>query len=438
MWRMYLPRLAAGLSAMEIALLLTPVVLALVAKLAGLLIKPPDPGPAPELYEPPTFKVVALGTAGSGKTVLLSTLFHTLNFQAPERSYYLETDPQARMTLGRLYNTVSDTGRPWPPGTRVGETREFTFDCVGVDRGGRRETVLRLSYLDYAGELLDAEQTAGGTDLDELAAEITSAHALLAMLDGYRVLQLLEGEHAGYDYFQRSLAPMLGFMQGASCPIHLIVTKWDLVRASAYGADFDERALFDRVVQSLMRFDHIRALVYGHSRDQIVRLIPVSAVGPQFAQLNADGTVVKRADGELRPSNVDVPLCAVLPDLFKQVETSLGHAVRRNVNAELLRQIRRNAGALIASVLARPAGVAMRTALQGALGADVGAASSTLFLEWVVGRSGHDGQLGEARDRLEAEAGQLQSVRVEVIEDFKRSVARLEAALPSSELSGRW
>jgi len=120
------------------------------------------------------------------------------------------------------------------------------------------------------------------------------------------------------------------------------------------------------------------------------------------------------------------------------VESSLGQTVRRNVNAELLRQMRRNAGALIASVLARPAGVAMRTALQGALGSDVGSASSALFLEWFVGRSPRDGQLGRAHAALDAQVSDLQSLRTEVIQDFKRSVARLEAALPSSELSSRW
>lgn len=385
---------------------------------------------------PPTFRIVALGTAGSGKTVLLSTLFHTLNFQAPGRAYHLETDHRQRLTLGRLYSAVSDTAKGWPPGTRQGETREFVFDCVGVDRQARRQTVLRLSYLDYAGELLESDSGMDGKALDDLAERINGAHGLLAMLDGHRVLQLVNGERAGHHYFERTLQPMLGFMHGASCPIHLIITKWDLVRAgSGLAEGADDRALFDRVVEALMAFDHIKALVYVHSRRQVVRLIPVSAVGTSFATLRGDGTVAKRSDGRLRPTNVDVPLCAVLPDLFRQVEHALGDTTRRNVSAEVLRAIRRDASGIVAAVLAGPAGIAVRTALQGLLGVEAGAASSTLFVEWLTVRQ--DG-LRQARAATQARQDDLEVLREDVMDDFKRAVMRLEAALPTSELSRQW
>jgi hypothetical protein len=61
-------------------------------------------------------------------------MFHSLNFPAPGRSYYLETDARQRVALGNIYSSVSDPAQPWPPGTRTGETREFIFDCVGVDK----------------------------------------------------------------------------------------------------------------------------------------------------------------------------------------------------------------------------------------------------------------------------------------------------------------
>ena len=111
----------------------------------------PKPGPTPARYEPPTFRVVALGASRSGKTVFLSSMFHSLNFPAPGRSYYLETDARQRVALGNIYSSVSDPAQPWPPGTRTGETREFVFDCVGVDKDDAKQTILRMSYLDYAG-----------------------------------------------------------------------------------------------------------------------------------------------------------------------------------------------------------------------------------------------------------------------------------------------
>ena len=187
-----------------------------------------------------------------------------------------------------------------------------------------------------------------------------------------------------------------------------------------------------------MSFDHIRALVHVHGKEHIVRLIPVSAVGSSFVDLDAAGKVVKRADGEVRPTNVDVPLCAVLPDLFKEVEGALDESTRRKVNAEMLKQMRNGAGAIAASVLARPAGVALRGFLQGALGADVGREASTLFLEWMVRPSNSNGQLAAARNAHELQVAELQRLRGRVVDDFTRAVLRLEATFPSNELSKRW
>jgi hypothetical protein len=380
---------------------------------------------------------VALGAAGSGKTVFLSSLFHKLNFRAPGRSYYLETDAHQRVALGRIYSTVSDTERPWPPGTREGETREFTFDCVGVDDKNEKDTILRFSCLDYAGELLQVEKEPGSNALADLEGHIKNAHALLAMIDGHRVLQLLKNERRGHEYFQHSLQPMLGFMQGASCPIHLILTKWDLVRDFGQASGIEDTLLLERVIVKLMSYEHIKSLVYVHSKNQIVRLIPVSAVGSSFVELSSDGMVVKRSDGEMHPTNVDVPLCAVLPDLFEQVKLSLDDSVRRRVNADMLRQLRNDAGAVVASVLAGPAGSTARLVLQGALGRDVGTEASTLFLEW-MGRPSAQNGLGEARGELERKMAARQRLRATVMEDFQKSVLRLEAALPNSELSKRW
>jgi GTPase SAR1 family protein len=382
-------------------------------------------------YVPPTFKVVALGASGAGKTVFLASMFHKLNFQAPNRSYYLQTDARQRVALGRIYSTISDTAQGWPVGTREGETREFVFDCVGVDASNAQHTVLRMSYLDYAGELLGVDKEPGGAPLDDLAERIKEADALLGMIDGRHVLQLLRNERAGREYFQHSLQPMFGFMQAASCPIHLILTKWDLVRDYAGPSEASDQVLLDRVIDALMGYEHIKSLVYVHSRNQIVRLIPVSAVGSSFAELDGAGKVVKRADGEMRPTNVEVPLCAVLPDLFKQIEASLDQSAQRGVNAEMLRQMRRDGASMAVTALGRP----LRLVLQGALGRDAGVEAATLFLEWLARPSTEEGALNRARTSLEHQVAELQRLRVSVIEDFKRTVLRLEAVLPNSQLS---
>jgi hypothetical protein len=425
---------------MELVLLLAaPLALALVTRtIAARAKRKPPPAEAPDPYVPPTFDVIALGTSGCGKTVFLASMFHALNFQVPYRSYYLETDVAGRLKLSDVYRDVVDTEAPWPRGTRIAETQKFVFDCVGVEASNKRHTVLRMSYLDYAGELLEEGQHSRSAALADLVERMESAHALLAMIDGHRVLQLLKGEHGGHEYVQHSLRPMTGLLQGASCPIHLVLTKWDVLRELGASEGMDDRALLDRVIQALLAYEHIRSLAYFRSANQVVRLIPVSSVGSEFAELDAAGNMVKRPDGELRPTNVDVPLCAVLPDMFKQVEGSLDESMRRRVNADILKMLREDAGLLATRVLALPGGAALRTVLQGVLGRDAGDATATLFLEWIAGRSRDGGRLAAMRLGLEERLTKLALVRAKVMDDFARTVLRLDEALPNSELSRRW
>src|SRR5204863_991451 len=94
----------------------------------------------------------------------------------------------------------SDPERPWPPGTAVGQSRRFSFDCLARTQD-QWEPVLRINYLDYAGEVL--EQTSGedgAAALRDLEAHVKRADAVLGMLDGRRVLQYLNGAAAGRAY----------------------------------------------------------------------------------------------------------------------------------------------------------------------------------------------------------------------------------------------
>jgi len=280
----------------------------------------------------PTFRVIALGVAGSGKTVFLSSMFHALNVPMPGRSYFLETDASHRVYLSNVFDEISDTAEPWPRGTRTGETRELVFDCVSFNEGVKHR-IFRISYLDYAGELLESEQEAGSTALSELEERIQKTHALLGMLDGYRVLQYLRNEPAGRRYFRSSIQPMIGTMAGATCPIHFVLTKWDLVRGFGEPDNADDNTRLSLVRQALIDNAQIRALVDTHSwGNRIIRLIPVSAVGPDFAQMDHADHMLKRPEGEVKPTNIEVPLTAILPDVFSQVELSLDASFRKPRN----------------------------------------------------------------------------------------------------------
>ena len=166
----------------------------------------------------PTFKVVALGLAGSGKTVLLGSLFHKLNYPKRGRSYYLETSADHRLALSGIYRTLSDTEQGWPRATRVSECTEYLFDCIAIDAERRRHHVLSLSYLDYAGDLLENAQDAGRDAFAQLNSHIASAQTLLGMLDGQYLVQLLRNEPAGNNYFEFEVRTMFGLLQQARCP----------------------------------------------------------------------------------------------------------------------------------------------------------------------------------------------------------------------------
>jgi hypothetical protein len=173
-----------------------------------------------------------------------------------------------------------------------------------------------LGYLEYSGGLLTDTQAPGATAQTDLLARIQSAHALLGIIDGYRIRQCLNGHYEGQMRLQQSLTAMISLMMLASCPITFVITKWDLLR----DVDVDENARLRLVRKYLMSNQGFRDLVQAHSTHRIVRLIPVSAVGLDFAELDADGQIAKLPDGEMHPANVDVPLSAVVPDVFEQVE----------------------------------------------------------------------------------------------------------------------
>lgn len=387
----------------------------------------------------PTFRVVALGPSGCGKTVFLASMFHRLNFSASDRHYKLEADAEQLVTLGQIYDELSDpANESWPAGTDQ-NLSEFLFDCVTSDQEGRAKPILRLSYLDYRGGLLTQGAEPGSTALVDLEDRIQTAHALLAVIDGLRVRQLLLGEPAGHAYFERKVRPMFALMERAACPIHFVVTKWDLVRDIGEAEHLDDSHSLDQirvrlVRDALMKYEHIEGVVYKN-RNKTVRLIPVSAVGAKFGALDADGNVVKRPDGRIRPTNVEVPLCAVLPDLFAQVEQMLDEPDKKAILSEDRGRRHQQAITAAATALAVVLGGVGTFGLASPGLSFLASDIMGLFVGWMGATPTAEKVRGKGKQKLDDAAVEEQLLRAAVMDDFKKTVQTMERALPDSVLS---
>ncbi|WP_246476979.1 hypothetical protein [Actinokineospora xionganensis] len=136
----------------------------------------------------------------------------------------------------------------------------------------------------------------GSTAQARLIESIAQADALIGIIDGLRVLQAHQGDQRGMLLLQASLDAMINAMLGARTPIAFVITKWDLLD----GLHPDENTRLEMVRELLMGVDGFRDLVTIQSTRRIVRLLPVSAVGHDFAVLQGN-EVHKRPQGHYRP-----------------------------------------------------------------------------------------------------------------------------------------
>jgi len=389
--------------------------------------------PLPELPTP-AFKVVALGNSGSGKTVLLASLFYQFRAK-PGRPYYFDTDPATRVWLGSLLSRVVDPAEPWPTGTTRSGTRTYTFDCVTQIREAPT-TAFTIEYVDYAGEIFELLGESD-TALDELFERVRGADALIGVLDGRRVTQFLRGEAQGRAYVIAKIAVMVQLMAQARCAIYLVVAKWDLVHGFGEPADADDQERLDRVARALMTVDQINDLVRARTT---VRLIPISAVGSAFATLDeSTGQVRKRPDGTFAPYNVELPIAAIVPDLFARIRESMHDDTVRTIEDDYHARQRRTPDELVSEVgsfLLQPAGAALRASIDGVLHRPYGNELVVMMLDWIARPSRQkEVELAAFRTDVQRRTFQLWDARAVVLDDFQKQVHRLELALPASVLS---
>jgi hypothetical protein len=211
---------------MELILAAALAVCAVAAAVAAILLLRDGP-------EKP-LRVVALGPRASGKTLLLSSMFASLSrFAPPSQPYLLEAVDTAKAKELLAIDSQLRSAREWPDSTPPGDVREFEFKCVARCDGVKGERLFDIGYLDYGGETLYSARTDLDAALADLQVQVTQAGGLLGIIDGEKVVALLEGDEkrrsGARDYFKTRLAMIEYFLGSARAPFQLVVSKWDIV-----------------------------------------------------------------------------------------------------------------------------------------------------------------------------------------------------------------
>ncbi|KAF0957314.1 hypothetical protein [Rhodococcus sp. T7] len=274
----------------------------------------PTSSPARPASKPPTgdgnarttFYIHALGPSGSGKTVFMASLYNRLRLRRPELAFHLKTDHDNSLHLNTVFNQVANPDEMWPTATQG--VHEWRFRARLSSPAGDFEPI-EFVYLDYPGGVLTNPRAAGDPAIQELVTRLRSANALLILLDGQAMLSLMRGERHGHRYLEFDLTSSLEIAQQSRCPVHFVITKWDLLH---------EAYTLDAVRDRLMADENFSDLIAAKVEDipAPIRLIPASAVGFGFAKALPSGEMEKTGRS-LRPHNVELPLVSVLPDFFQ-------------------------------------------------------------------------------------------------------------------------
>lgn len=380
----------------------------------------PDSPSGRDRADLPTFRVAALGPSGSGKTVLLGCAFDEFSAFDTDRPLRLDLPLHERQELNRISSAATHPTEKWPDATIVGESRTHEFACI-ADLDGKEMAVMKLHYMDYSGELLEGKGAA--SEVSRLEKYIAGSHAVLGVLDGVEIRSWIRGEQRGVDYMARRTKTILQLVASATCPVHLVITKWDVVHGIGEQHADDESRLHV-VRRALLDVPHIEKMVgTARQRDQRIRLIPVSSVGEGFAAIDETGRVTKLGQSIGRQQNIIVPLAAVIPDYLDTLVSRMEEHDRELVLEWETKQHRRKQ--LLALSASVRNGIKSYVPKPYGLPLDMGVG---LIESWLRRRTGGNAPAGSASNDLAA----AQTVALEAL---TKSVTAFEWDLPSSVLA---
>ena len=273
--------------------------------------------------------ILMLGYSGSGKTIMLASLYHcfALGGRAGIR---FTTDDASNNELLSLAAQIRDApGGFFPAGMRPGQTKKWAFN-VRVESGDQEADAFTLEYLDYAGGYIGGMLRSAGDDPPDAQFEqsVASADVLMGVLDGAQLRKLMSG---GYDAgIVGPIERLLNILVRASQRnIHLVITKWDLMRGKGgeYYTITDVVEVLDRASDAFRDFRQ-------NPRLGSLRIIPVSALGVngfvRSAEI-ADDSMAKVPGKPWQPWNVQMPFFCAVPDIIRHDVAKMAGRLGGNV-----------------------------------------------------------------------------------------------------------
>ena len=273
------------------------------------------------------YNIVALGPPGSGKTVYLAALHHSITSGHLADGIEVGLDHTQELLLASIYREVADPAGAWPPGTSRSEPmREFEMR-FSVRRtrqpllfGQPRQLsypAFTIKYVDYAGEWFTEghlQDEALVRPFDEL---LNRADVLLCFVDGQRLLGLMRGRKQDGKLIEE-LGWAVNRCRALGAPVVIMVTKWDLLEGHVRLPEVATVLMNDRKTKlaGLVTERAGRRRLTGCKVGGIW-VVPVSAIGPNFAWIASDGAVRKVGRGEPQPRNIAVPLTTGLIELSR-------------------------------------------------------------------------------------------------------------------------
>jgi hypothetical protein len=284
--------------------------------------KPSTAAPAP----PPEVKVLVFGFNGSGKTLMLAALVRQFRFGGAS-GVTLRAQGEQQRKLAEIIHQVSDPAvRFMPDATRSGRIDDWTFR-VRVDADHNRGAdAFTFHYYDYAGEY--AETAAGrGTERHyhpDFDRALRDCNILFGVLDGEKVRDVLLKRDASALNDIEAILWRLARMD-KRC-VHLVISKWDLL------VEADRRLGVAEVVERLESISKGFREFRHNPKFTLLRIIPVSALGRDFAVWGTDGRGVKIPGKTWTPLYIESLFYYPVPDIFRADVAMMSAQVKAKPN----------------------------------------------------------------------------------------------------------